>query len=131
MNDVVKLNSRCGPRSMWTLYAETLAAGKPFTTPTGYLRGERHTPGVHVRRGWLDERHAATLDDADYVVWSFDTPIAWHVPQWTGRTGWQGRRARWHVPAVHHSQTTTVHQGKILTAVTSVTATWGDAPVIR
>lgn len=128
MNETAHLHSRSGARAGWWHYADALQAGKPFDTPTGNLRGERHTPGQHVRRGELPEAHAATLDRADYVVWSWQTPIAWHDPMdITSRAA----RGRWHVPAVHYSQTTTIHQGKILTAVQEVTRMWGDAPVVR
>lgn len=114
-------------QTSWSRYAEVLAAGEPFTT-SGALRGERHTPGVSVTRGYLPASYQGSLDASDYVVWSYGTPIAWHRPAHP-RVKWT--RGFWTVPAVHYSPTTSAHQSKILTAIESVTRTWGDGPVIR
>lgn len=52
-------------------------------------------------------------DQPDYVVWSYETPIAWHVPNDAD----QGDSERWVVPDVRYSTTTTRHQRLVLTAL--------------
>lgn len=52
-------------------------------------------------------------DQPDYVVYSYQTPIAWHVPD----DGDDGDTERWVVPDVKYSRTTTRHQNLVLTAL--------------
>lgn len=55
--------------------------------------------------GQLPSEHYEKVKHADYVVWSYATPIAWET------------YGIWHMPDKHYSQTTTTHQGKIRTAL--------------
>ena len=73
-----------------------VARREPFTG-SNLRGGPRGTVGsfgllpLHWRRVYQ-------ADDPDYVVWSYQTPIAWH-----GRHGWT-------VPPVKYSQTTLRHK---------------------
>jgi hypothetical protein len=51
-------------------------------------------------------------DQPDYVVFSYRTPIAWHVPDDSDDGG-----ERWVVPDIKYSATTTRHQRLVLTAL--------------
>ena len=73
---------------------------KEFKNGTGSLRGLR-TGGLGARSyGHLPpEARRPSLDKAEYVVYSYWTPIAWCY------------RGRWYYPNVSYSPTTTQHQG--------------------
>jgi hypothetical protein len=91
---MTRLTTR-GPRT-----AQAIANREPFTT-SGALRGESRNPGYYVYPGQLPRELAAGLESADYVVFSYSTPIAWHGPD------------GWTVPAVRYSITTSRHQGNL------------------
>lgn len=78
-----------------------IAAREEFTSHTGSFSGRRHTPGRYVYTGHLPGRLAGTetVGDADYIVFSYSTPIAWHLED------------GWVVPPVSYSITTAKHQG--------------------
>lgn len=73
-----------------------------FTSHTGNFRGEAHEPGRYVYTGHLPGRLATTdtVGQADYIVFSYSTPIAWHIPG-------EG----WIIPPASYSITTSMHQG--------------------
>lgn len=77
-----------------------------FTNSVGSFRGEV-VHGSCVWTGRLSPRLAAALiaADADYIVYSYATPIAWH-----GKDGWT-------VPDALYSATTSKHQGLVRSAV--------------
>lgn len=82
--------------------AQCVRDGKPFRNHSGSLSGEPVAPGERVHPGempresyWLEQ-----LEDADYVIRSYSTPIAWRV------------RGRWVQPEVRYSVTTSKHQGR-------------------
>ena len=72
-----------------------VARRKPFTG-SNLKAGPRGTVGSFGRLpgAW---RYRFQEERPDYVVWSYETPIAWH-----GRRGWT-------VPPVKYSQTTGRH----------------------
>lgn len=92
--------------------------------PTEFNPDAANFRGRHVKVGMLsqlgelpDEWRAVWREDKDatvYAVWSYDTPVAWR----TYRNG----RARWVVPAVRYSMTTSRQQTKILTALSQINA---------
>lgn len=55
--------------------------------------------------GKLPSEHYESVKHADYVVWSYATPIAWVT------------YGIWHMPDKFYSSTTTQHQNKIRTAL--------------
>ena len=89
-------------RSSWMEFRDALAAEEDFRT-SGALRGtgERYS---HTR-GQLPSEYWDSLRDAQYVVYSYATPIAWRT------------QCQWHAPAVRYSVTTSRHQGTIFTAI--------------
>lgn len=85
-----------------------IAHFEEFTT-RGVLRGG---PPNHfnLHSSWLPTSYTRALlaDRASYIVWSYDTPIAWY-----GARGWV-------VPAVKYSRTTTRHQSAVEHALRNV-----------
>ena len=102
---------RTGP----TTLASWLMAGQAFSNATGTFHG---TP-FPVGKGRLPKEFEDSLNEADYVVYSYGTPIAWHVPA-------QGTlRARWIEPNVKYSQTTTAHQSRLSIAL-NIAKVWSS-----
>lgn len=85
------------------LFAERMNANEDFDTH-GSLRGRAGPPGSF---GQLPEDYREDAEQADYVVYSYNTPIAWK----NAKTG------RWTAPGTKYSTTTSRHQSKIATAV--------------
>lgn len=107
----------------WTQFTEPLSKLEPFTTH-GALHGR---PGN--ASGWavgrLPEQYRTSVYHADYVVYSYATPIAWHVPN--RNEGWKlgnGEPAPaepgWVMPDEKYSVTTSKHQGHIFTAISQL-----------
>ena len=65
--------------------------------------------------GRLYVRAPESLRSADYTVWSYATPIAWHHPG----TGWV-------IPDVKHSSTTSRHQSILRRALPDHRTDWQD-----
>lgn len=108
-------------RDSWTKFADTLAGLTPFKT-SGALRGDVQK-GRPWMRGWgqLPQKYWDSAERAEYVVFSYDTPIAWRVRSTPGsQAAKDGFEGTWYVPNVHYSMTTSRHQSKIRTAVTSI-----------
>jgi hypothetical protein len=100
-------------RDGWWEFRDTLASRTPFNTH-GALRGRVRPESSES--GYLRDKSpaAAQLWQADqskidYVVYSYNTPIAWQV---TGTTF-----SEWIYPDVRYSRTTSAHQSKIKTAL--------------
>jgi hypothetical protein len=100
-----------------------IAARRDFKNATGSFSGyARSAPQAFLGYlGHLPQRwRAADLERADYVVYSYSTPIAWHIPG-------EG----WHVPEVSYSSTTNKHQSITRSAVwddLAVKPTWITIP---
>lgn len=88
---------------------EMIASRTPFKISTGNLRGEAMPEGTrYIYAGWLNEAEAARLY-ADtrrirYVIFSYQTPIAWVLDD--GSTYRVSQR---------FSMTTSHHQGRLYT----------------
>lgn len=117
-------------------YTDCLAALQPIVTTTNNLRGVRRpegaatpTPSTPAPCGRLIEQPtAAALWRADqrvidYVVYSYDTPIAWHV----SGDGW----SEWIFPSAHYTTTTDRHQSKIKNALMEGRLHVIDFPPVR
>ena len=89
----------------WDSFVPSLANLTPFRC-YGALRGEVIQAGRWVFSGRLSPIYRESVKLADYVVYSYDTPIAWHRAD-----------GFWHMPDVKYSVTTSKHQGRILTAL--------------
>jgi hypothetical protein len=94
-------------RGGWWEFVEPLRKLEAFRTH-GSLRG-KPADGNAFYYGRLPTCHVAIVKESDYVVYSWDTPIAWHHPI-----------HGWIMPDEHYSQTTTQHQTKIATAISQL-----------
>jgi hypothetical protein len=103
MTTKVKLTVNGG----WWQFRDALKAGHDFDTPNGTLYG-RNTPEGGWRWGRLDYDLRDSVKRADYVIWSYSTPIAWRTD------------GEWHAPEVKYSVTTSRHQGRIFTAISQL-----------
>lgn len=92
-------------REGWWKFVPVLEAREAFKTH-GSLKG---TDNPQWRFGEMPYEYRDSVKQADYVVYSYSTPIAWHVPN-------EG----WVVPQVKYSTTTTRHQNMISVAVDMV-----------
>jgi hypothetical protein len=97
---------RLTTRELWTVYRDVLARRESFTT-SGALRGLERPSTVALGR-LPREWHTSALR-ADYVVYSYGTPIAWHGP------------SGWVMPDERYSMTTSHHQGRIRPAISTLT----------
>lgn len=79
-----------------------------FQSHTGNFRGEAHEPGRYVYTGHLSGRLRTTdtVGQADYIVFSYSTPIGWHIPG-------EG----WIIPPVSYSSSTGRHMSYVRQAV--------------
>lgn len=97
-------------------YVSVLASLAPFKTH-GSLCGEptslRSFQGYSAGR--LPTEYTDSVNDADYVIFSYATPIAWHTP------------SGWVVPDVKYSVSTSKQQTLIRAALT-IYSTGHDAP---
>jgi hypothetical protein len=89
---------------IWTQFINPLRKREPFRTG-GNMHGDRGTGSL----GRLPAQYHASARRADYTVWSYATPIAWHVPG-----------AGWVMPDERYSVTTTKQQGRIGTALSVI-----------
>lgn len=71
-----------------------------FSNQGKSLRGE---PGRITHSGWANRMWADSMREADYAIYSYQTPIAWHRPDMDC----------WVMPNVGYSVTTTRHQGVV------------------
>lgn len=117
------------PPDAWRTVAEALAANVPWQSFSRSLRGEP-TIGSDGQR-WINQSHIRAAADpkfhgnewnaqdwpanvltgyswgvtaADYIVWSYRTPIAWRVG------------THWLIPDIRYSATTSRHQALLRTA---------------
>lgn len=95
--------------------------GTTYTTMRGVL-GMPHLPGctgLENPMGSLPEPHRTQFRRTylDYVIYSYDTPIAWRgtYPHEDWRDGYTYHS--WHVPDVNYSVTTKNHQWEIIAAL--------------
>lgn len=77
---------------------KAIAQGQPFKTGGAF----KATTGPAWHWGRLDYDYRESVKQADYVVWSYSTPIAWHKPG--------DRGGYWVMPEDKYSATTTHHQ---------------------
>lgn len=83
-------------------YGKLRGVVRPESRDPGYLRDKSEAAAALWR---------ADYDKIDYVVYSYWTPIAWHV---------SGTVNEWIYPAVKYSPTTSAHQSKIRIALSEL-----------
>lgn len=91
-------------RGIWTQFVRPLRERLQFST-NGALTGVQGAPRTY---GELPVKYRYSAAKADYVVYSFDTPIAWHTA------------AGWRMPPVSYSPITSRHQSKINMALSQI-----------
>lgn len=99
---MIKLKAKCGS---FTQFIEPLRNLSDFDTH-GSLKGRRGSPSSFGR---LDLKWRDSAMCADYVVYSYDTPIFWHI----ANVGWVN-------PGEKYSVTTSAQQGKIGAAISCI-----------
>jgi len=91
----------------WIQFQPYLATLTPFNTG-----GAMHArSGSLWSTGKLPAEYRASACQSDYAVYSYRTPIAWHLPS-----------GQWVMPAVRYSVTTTKQAGRIATALSQLTS---------
>ena len=107
-----------------------IVLGEPFRASA--MRGQTWFTGINAISSGTESKLPTEWETVfryegpNYVVWSYETPIAWWVPpkyrtygKWNDRTQrWETSiyvHAHWTVPPIVYSHTTTRHQ-KIVTA---------------
>lgn len=97
-------------RSPWWEFRPVLMQREAFQT-YGALRGiVCDSEYVRSHRGRLPQEFGADMPipgSVDYAVYSYETPIAWHL----------AATDEWVMPSVRYSNTTTQHQSSIRTAL--------------
>lgn len=97
MTDTLKLTTR-GPK-----VAMAIRDRKPFTTHGALRGGALRYLGSGRLRGDDVLQWSADYEYIDYVVYSYATPIAWHVAS----------EDRWYKVKAKFTLTTTQHQGNL------------------
>jgi hypothetical protein len=110
------------------IMTDRLRAKGPWWEMSPYVRsreafktgGALYAEGPKMPGYWAEGRlHPSlrgSLAQADYVVYSYGTPIAWHL-----RADYAAEAGHtWVVPAVKYSVTTSAHQNKIRTCLDAV-----------
>lgn len=97
---------------------QAIVMGENFQT--GQLRGWRFLSDPFDGVGRLDDKYRVSVAEADYVIYSYATPIAWHTPREVEEGGvhvggW------WVFPEESYSATTTRHQGIVRVALSLAT----------
>lgn len=117
-NNVVKLRQRGGrgwKETTGEIYRHIMQ-GREFVS--GAMKATQFTNRNfqydYTRAGELPTvwREVLRVDRPDYVVTSYETPIAWHVAN-----DGDGDDERWVIPDVRYSATTTRHQNLVRTAL--------------
>ena len=85
---------------------------EPFYNSTKNFRGESHTPGSWTEIERLYDWKNSVVD-SDYIVYSYATPIAWHVPERKGYSDF------WIIPQTRYSNTSSHHQSVVRQALAS------------
>jgi hypothetical protein len=61
--------------------------------------------------------YCEAVDEIDYFVLSYSTPIAWHVTDSTGKNNWYPETGGWYIVGSTFSQTTGRHQSLVRSAI--------------
>ena len=119
------------------------------------LKGHTHAPGFAYHWGHLPSRYHGAVLMSDYIVYSYDTPIAWYGPEPlitlesveaflagpgldqietflagegpAPRNSFPLSEPHWQVPAVRYPRTTTVNHIGAVCAALAYEKTWREA----
>jgi hypothetical protein len=128
-----------------------------FANKRGSLTGKTHEPGTYTPTGNLPEQYHGIVQEAEFIVYSYTTPIAWFGPLplltpeaveefidgpglddleafLTGAVDLPRQRAfpcggesQWQMPAVRYSRTTSVHHQGAMWTALRYEKTWREA----
>jgi hypothetical protein len=101
---------------LWTQFVAPLRAREPFRTG-GAMHGEPAAPDGSTQTGRLPAEWITSAKLADYVIWSYGTPIAWHRPAGTLSPADPGA---WIMPDLFYSVTTSKQADRIRTALSVI-----------
>lgn len=104
--------------SGWWLLRDMLTNGRPeFNADSASLRGRRITYAGEIHYGIMPDRTELSQDRdlVDYVIYSYQTPIAWHVVAESCKGD-----GHWVMPETKYSVTTSKHQGRVGTALSQL-----------
>lgn len=134
-----------------------IRAREEFENRRASFKGHTHAPGFKYTWGHLPGKYHLLVQQATYIVYSYDTPIAWYGPEpivtlesvesFLSGPGLDelesflsGERAsppqstpfplsesRWQVPAVRYSRTTSTHHMGEVWAALAYEKTWREA----
>lgn len=102
--NVVKVGKH-GANAGWWRIRDAIKAGDAFENSSRTFRGVPTRTPEHALIGDLPRIYWRSVRMANYIVWSYETPIAWRV----GGT--------WFTPDVDYSPTTRYHQNQANTAI--------------
>ena len=120
MGDVIKLNQygKGGWQETRGRMYRAILAGEEFKS--GAMSATTQSSEVsHYGLGILPPpwREVIIKDHPDYVVWSYQTPIAWHYTETVPQGSGERERHIWVIPDVRYSATTSRHQGLVRSAM--------------
>jgi hypothetical protein len=105
----------------WTHLQQILVATPDdFNPESASLRGRRVDGVRYFECGRLPHDERSKLMDSvlTYVIYSYDTPIAYRRVSYWNRNG--TANYEWIVPDARYSVTTSKHQGKVRTALSQI-----------
>jgi hypothetical protein len=109
----------------WWQFSQPLKDLEPFTTHGALYGRPGNAYGIAVGR--LDSKYHESVKHADYVVYSYATPIAWHLPAGSPTEAYpdgvwyaMNPHGEWITPEDKYSVTTSKHQGRIYTAISEL-----------
>lgn len=105
----------------WWVFSPYIRNREAFNT-YGAMMAVANVRYTHY--GQLPDEYTDSVRRATYVVYSYQTPIAWYVPctcngmsfianRWVFTRECKCKFTGWTVPLVKYSATTSVHQGKV------------------
>lgn len=104
MSSIVKVG-KSGRNAGWWRVRDAIADGQAFSNSTGSFAGR---PGPASGTGRLPREYIESARKASYVVYSYNTPIAWRT------------EGNWAVPWISYSVTTSSHQSIARTATANI-----------
>lgn len=113
---VKTLATKCGGYQVKDEMAELSNSGQAWKNSTGSFHGEA---GPATQTGSLPAEFHDSARRADYVIYSYETPIAWKV------------NGAWVKPDVRYSLTTSNHQGALYRLSTQTLTPAVKRPMVR
>lgn len=95
------MTAKLTTRSPWWEFQPVVEAREPFKTSGAFRAQVAEDTAWTTEVGRLPGEYHESCREADYIVYSYGTPIAWHGPD------------GWTFPDEKYSVTTSRHQGKI------------------